>query len=201
MSTVLSRYGRALRRRMRFVGPGLALALLVVGGFTPARAAGGTNGSLQLTSPAFGDQQSIPERYTCDGAGISFPLRWSGVPAGTRSLALIVEDPDAPDPRAPRMTWIHWVAYDIPPGSGGLPDGDNASAFPAGMRQGLNSWQRTGYGGPCPPIGTHRYVIRLFALDTRLGDLDHPTREKLVRAMRGHVLARARLVGLYHRHR
>jgi len=179
---------------------GCALALLV----GPAAAAGQAAPSghgLRLTSPAFGDGQHIPVRYTCDGPGVSIPLRWSGVPAAARSLALIVKDPDAPDPKNPKTTWIHWVAYDIPPGSDGLPGGDSGGKLPAAMREGLNSWNRPGYGGPCPPIGTHHYIFELFALDTALGDLGHPTRKQLLQAMRGHVIARAKLVGLYRRHR
>lgn len=173
-----------------------ALAMLAVPTATLAGQAASGGQSLHLASPAFGNGQHIPARYTCDGAGESIPLDWSGVPAAARSLALIVKDPDAPDPKHPKTTWTHWVAYDIPPDSHGLPGGGK---LPVAMREGLNSWKRPGYGGPCPPIGTHHYVFELFALDMTLGDLGHPTRVQLLRAMRGHVIARAQLVGLYRR--
>ena len=122
--------------------------------------------TLKLTSPAFGEGLSIPTRYTCEGDDVSPPLSWSGVPAGTKSLALIVDDPDAPDPKAPRMTWVHWVVYDMPVSTVGLPEA--VRELPAGSRPGLNDWKRTGYGGPCPPIGRHRYFHKLYALDVEL---------------------------------
>lgn len=151
--------------------------------------------SFTLTSPAFPPGGEIPVRHTCEGADLSPPLQWSGLPAGTRSLALIVADPDAPDPAAPRMTWVHWVLYNLPPQAGGLPEG--VRELPPGTREGLNDWQRSGYGGPCPPIGRHRYFHWLYALDTTLPDLGRPTRAELERAMQGHVLARAELIGTY----
>ena len=157
--------------------------------------------TLEIRSPAFAHQGEIPMRYTCDGADVSPPLEWSGVPEGTRSLVLIVDDPDAPDPAAPRMTWVHWVLYNIPPASGGLPEGVAPSDLPPGTREGLNDWKRTGYGGPCPPVGRHRYFHKLYALDTVLPDLGTPTKAELERAMEGHVLARAELVGTYERRR
>lgn len=152
-----------------------------------------------ITSDAFGDGEEIPGVYTCDGDDISPALSWSGVPPGTRSLVLIVDDPDAPDPKAPKMTWVHWVLYDIPPQADHLDQGVKSQALPAGTRQGLNDWKRTGYGGPCPPIGRHRYYHKLYALDIELGDLGTATKSTIERAMQGHILAEARLVGTYQR--
>ncbi|HMA89346.1 MAG TPA: YbhB/YbcL family Raf kinase inhibitor-like protein [Burkholderiales bacterium] len=154
--------------------------------------------AFKLTSSAFAEGGAIPSKYTCDGQDVSPPLDWSGVPAGAKSLALIVDDPDAPDPKAPKMTWVHWVLYDIPPAAGGLAEGAHT---PAGAKDGVNDWGRTGYGGPCPPIGRHRYVHKLYALDTVLPPLARPDKGGLEAAMRGHVLAEARLVGTYEKHR
>ena len=154
-----------------------------------------------LTSTAFDPGAAIPPEYTCDGADRSPPLRWSGAPPGTRSFALIVDDPDAPDPAAPKMTWVHWVLYDLPV-EHGLPEGaGNGGGAPRGARDGRNDWGRAGYGGPCPPIGRHRYFHKLFALDAQLGDLGRPTGERLAAAMEGHILARAELMGTYQRSR
>ena len=151
--------------------------------------------SLSLVSSAFADHGEIPARYTCCGLDLSPPLAWTGVPAGTRSLALIVDDPDAPDPDAPRMIWVHWILYNLPPGCHGLQEA--VRELPAGTLEGINDWQRTGYGGPCPPIGRHRYFHKLYALDTLLPDLGTPTRQQLQQAMRGHILAEAELVGTF----
>jgi Raf kinase inhibitor-like YbhB/YbcL family protein len=129
---------------------------------------------LSLTSSAFRAGHAIPANYTCDGANISPPLAWSGVPSGTKSIALIVEDPDAPNPAAPQRIWIHWILYNVPLNEPGLPAGLRKHDLPQGTREGLNSWERTGYEGPCPPIGRHRYVHKLFALDTALPDLGTP---------------------------
>jgi Raf kinase inhibitor-like YbhB/YbcL family protein len=153
--------------------------------------------SLTLTSPAFQHQGEIPSRYTCEGDDDSPALAWTGVPAGARSLALIVDDPDAPDPRAPKMTWVHWVLYNLPPAAAGLPENVAARDLPAGTREGLNDWKRTGWGGPCPPIGRHRYFFKLYALDIDLPDLRQPAKGRLEEAMQGHVLAHAELVGIY----
>lgn len=153
---------------------------------------------MQLTSTAFDDGDEIPMRHTCDGDDLSPPLSWTGVPEAAQSLALIVEDPDAPDPAAPTRTWIHWVVYDLPVATPRLDEGASR-ALPAGAREGLNDWDRTGYAGPCPPRGRHRYFHRLFALDTVLGDVGEPTAAELERAMRGHVLASATLMGTYQR--
>jgi Raf kinase inhibitor-like YbhB/YbcL family protein len=125
---------------------------------------------VKLTSSAFADNQSIPKVYTCEGQDRSPPLAWSSVPAGAKSLVLMVDDPDAPDPAAPKMTWVHWVLYNIPSAATGLPEGVSASALPKGTLEGSNSWQRTAYGGPCPPIGRHRNGHKLYALDTVLPD-------------------------------
>jgi hypothetical protein len=154
-----------------------------------------------LRSSSFTDGASIPIRHTCEGPDVSPPLEWAGLPAGTRSLALVVDDPDAPDPRAPRMTWVHWVLYDLPPAATGLPEGVARDALPAGTHQGVNDWKRTGYGGPCPPIGRHRYFFKLYALDALLRDLGAPTKARLEAAMKGHVLAEARLLGTYEKQR
>lgn len=152
---------------------------------------------LNMTSTAFRDQGPIPRQYTCEGSDMSPPLAWSGVPAAAKSLVLIVDDPDAPDPAAPAMTWVHWVLYNIPPSAVGLPEAVTVSALPAGTLQGKNDWRRTGYGGPCPPIGRHRYFHKLYALDTVLPDLKAPTKAALEKAMRGHVIAQTELVGTY----
>lgn len=153
--------------------------------------------AFSLTSPAFAAHGSIPKRHTCEGADTSPPLAWSDPPSGTRSFALIVDDPDAPDPAAPQRTWVHWVLYDLPANALGLPEDAGSAGLPSGSRQGLNDWQRIGYGGPCPPIGRHRYFHKLYALDTALGDRGQPTKTDLEAAMRGHVLAQAELVGTY----
>jgi hypothetical protein len=150
--------------------------------------------ALTVTSTAFGEGGAIPTRYTCEGQDTSPPLAWSGVPAGTKSLALILDDPDAPDPKAPERTWVHWVLYDIPATAKSLPEG---GALPAGTREGRNDWGRTGYGGPCPPKGRHRYMHKLYALDASLGDLGPATKAEVEKAMKGHILAEGRLVGTY----
>ena len=150
-----------------------------------------------LTSTAFTAGGSIPAAHTCEGKDIAPPLAWSGAPAGTKSFALIVDDPDAPDPKAPKMTWVHWVLYDIPPGTSTLAAAVTSKTLPAGAREGKNDWKRAGYGGPCPPIGRHRYFFKLYALDASLGDLKGPDKAALERAMSGHILARAELIGTY----
>jgi Raf kinase inhibitor-like YbhB/YbcL family protein len=150
---------------------------------------------LQIRSPAFAHQQEIPSRFTCEGEDVSPPLEWSGVPPEAKSLALVVDDPDAPDPKAPKRTWVHWVLYDIPPSATSLPE-DAGSAIPEGSRAGKNDWHNTVWGGPCPPIGRHRYFFKLYALDRRLG-LNDATKPELERAMRGHVLAKSELIGTY----
>ena len=157
--------------------------------------------TLTLNSPDFVHNGPMPARLTCDDRDLSPQLHWSGVPAGAQSLALIVDDPDAPDPAAPRMTWVHWVLYNMPPTATGLPEGVVVHALPPGIREGVNDWGRTGYGGPCPPIGRHRYFHKLYALDTVLPDLGKPTKAALEQAMAGHVLASTELVGTYQKSR
>ncbi|MFM8734089.1 MAG: YbhB/YbcL family Raf kinase inhibitor-like protein [Pirellulales bacterium] len=153
--------------------------------------------ALRIASPAFEHGQPMSRRYTCDGDDISPAVEWSGVPEATKSLALIVDDPDAPDPAAPRRVWVHWVLYDIPPDVMGLREGIGGEDLPPGTLEGLNDWKKVGYGGPCPPIGRHRYFFKLYALDCMLRDLEHPTKAKLEKSMDGHVLARAELVGTF----
>jgi hypothetical protein len=154
--------------------------------------------TLKLTSTAFADGASIPARYTCEGDDISPPLSWSGVPKGTKSLVLIVDDPDAPDPKAPKMTWVHWLLFNLPADSSGLGEG---AAPPPGAEAGLNDWKRADYGGPCPPIGRHRYFHKLYALDIVLAGLTRPTKARLEAAMQGHVLTQATLIGGYEKGR
>ena len=153
--------------------------------------------ALALTSPVFADNGPIPKLYTCQGKDISPALAWSGLPAGAKSLALIVDDPDAPDPAAPKMTWVHWVLYNIPASATGLAEAIAPTALPIGTREGTNDWKRTGYGGPCPPIGRHRYFHKLYALDTVLPDLKQPTKAQLEKAMEGHVIGKAVLMATY----
>ena len=154
---------------------------------------------MQISSPAFGDNGPIPSLHTCDGQDVSPALNWSDVPAEAKSLALIVDDPDAPDPAAPKMTWVHWILYNIPVTAVGLQEGAMSMDLPTGTREGLNDWKRTGYGGPCPPVGRHRYFHKLYALDAALPDLGQPTKERLEQVMKGHVLAEAVLMGTYQR--
>ena len=153
--------------------------------------------ALTISSPSFTHQGEIPIQFTCEGEDRSPALAWSGAPAGTQSLALIVDDPDAPDPAAPQRTWVHWVLYNLPASTTGLAEAVAEAGLPAGTLQGLNDWKRTGWGGPCPPIGRHRYFHKLYALDTVLPDLGTPDKARLERAMEGHVLARAEIMGTY----
>jgi Raf kinase inhibitor-like YbhB/YbcL family protein len=175
------------------------LTLMWAPGNTLAQSRSGSAMTLTLTSTAFAHRGQIPSKYTCEGQDISPPLAWSGIPAAAKSLALIVDDPDAPDPAAPRMTWVHWVLYNIPTSASGLPEA--ARQLPAGTLEGVNDWKRTGYGGPCPPIGRHRYFHKLYALDTVLPDLGEPSKAKLEAQIKDHVIAQAELVGTYEKHR
>lgn len=152
--------------------------------------------AFELTSSAFPPGGEIPSKYTCQGQDASPPLAWRGVPSNAKSLALIVEDPDAPDPAAPKVTWVHWVLYNIPPGARSLPEA--VKELPAGTQQGLNDAGRTGYSGPCPPLGRHRYFHKLYALDAVLPNLgEEASKAKLEAAMRPHLIAQAELVGTY----
>jgi hypothetical protein len=153
--------------------------------------------TLSITSTAFDDGGTIPVAYTCEGDDISPPLSFSGVPEDAQTLVLIVDDPDAPDPKAPRMTWVHWVLYNIPVTVSRMVEDTTKNGLPPGTSEGKNDWKRTGYGGPCPPIGRHRYFHKFYALDVKLPDLKEPTKAELERAMQGHVLATASLIGTY----
>jgi len=170
------------------------LLFLLTSGATAAHAKERT---MHLSSAAFANHGEIPSRFTCQGANQSPPLGWADLPAGAKSLALIVDDPDAPDPAAPKTTWVHWVLYNIPTQATGLSEAITPKDLPKGTLVGLNDWQRTAWGGPCPPIGRHRYFHKLYALDTVLPDLKQPTKAALEKAMQGHILARAELVGTY----
>jgi Raf kinase inhibitor-like YbhB/YbcL family protein len=152
---------------------------------------------MRITSTAFANMESIPARFTCDDRNVSPPLAFESLPAGAKSLALIVDDPDAPDPSAPRRTWVHWVLYDVPASASGLAEAVAPAKLPAGTKEGKNDWGRTGWGGPCPPIGRHRYFFKLYALDSELGDLGAPAKADLEKAMKGHVIGSAQIVGTY----
>lgn len=154
---------------------------------------------MELTSAAFAMQGEIPAQYTCEGNDISPPLAWNDTPAQAKSLVLIVDDPDAPDPAAPQRTWVHWVLHDIPITATGLPEG--GKPLPQGTHEGLNDWKRLGYGGPCPPIGRHRYFFKLYALDKPSLGLSRPTKAAVEQAMKGHVLAQTELIGTYQKSR
>ena len=156
---------------------------------------------MTLTSTAFAHGDEIPRRHTCEGENLSPDLAWTALPPGCQSLVLLIDDPDAPDPQAPRMVWDHWVLYNLPPDCGGLAAGISPQHLPPGTLEGVNSWGRTGYGGPCPPIGRHRYFHVLYALDQRLPDLGRPHKNQLLAAMEDHILDRAELVGTYQKRR
>lgn len=166
---------------------------------TVVLAEGEKNMTLTLKSPDFVHQGEIPKVFTCDGKDSSPALSWSGLPQNTKSLVLIVDDPDAPDPAKPKMTWVHWLLYNIPPAVAELPRAVTAADLPAGTQQGKNDWKRTGYGGPCPPVGRHRYFHKLYALDIELPDLHEPNKAKLEAAMAGHIMGQAELIGTYQR--
>ncbi len=152
--------------------------------------------TIHLTSPAFAHEGAIPEKHTCDGDDLSPELAWSGVPAGAESLALVCDDPDAPG-----RTWVHWVLYDLPADAAGLPEGLSAEAeTPVGGIQGENDFGRLGFGGPCPPPGkSHRYFFRLYALDTMLELAAGASKQDVIDAMEGHILAQGELMGTYQR--
>jgi Raf kinase inhibitor-like YbhB/YbcL family protein len=174
----------------------LAVALAVPVLVAPPAAQGGP--AMEITSPAFASHGEIPAASTCEGPDRAPALAFANVPAGAKSLALIVDDPDAPDPKAPKMVWVHWVAFNIPASAKGLPEGGK---LPAGAAEGVNDFKHPGWNGPCPPIGRHRYFFKLYALDTTLPDLKRPTKSQLEKAMEGHTLAKAELVGTYQKKR
>jgi Raf kinase inhibitor-like YbhB/YbcL family protein len=153
--------------------------------------------ALKITSSAFQPNGSIPSQYTCEGKDISPPLTWSAAPANAKSFALIVDDPDAPDPAKPQRVYVHWVVHNIPATATGLPENASKSGLPKGTVQGKNDWGKGAYGGPCPPIGRHRYFFKLYALDAALTGLSSPTKADLERAMKGHVVDSGELIGTY----
>ncbi len=152
--------------------------------------------SFALMSPAYANGQ-VPPAYTCEGRDVSPPLSWQDAPPGTRSLALVIDDPDAPDPAAPRTVWVHWVVYNLPAQVTSLPEATTGRSLPEGAREGKNDWKEQGYRGPCPPVGRHRYIHHLYALDIMLPDLGAPTKADLQKAIQGHVLAKAELTATY----
>jgi Raf kinase inhibitor-like YbhB/YbcL family protein len=152
-------------------------------------------GAMKITSPAFQNEGMIPSKYTCDGQDVSPALEWTGVPENTTGLVLIADDPDAP-----MGTWVHWVLFNIPPTVTGLPEGAGAETiFSDGTQSGTSSFKRLGYGGPCPPSGTHRYYFKVYALDAKLDLASGASKQDVVRAMKGHVLAQGELMGRYKR--
>lgn len=175
---------------------GLSAALLLLLAQSGMAEPQGDPMALTLTSSAFKAQGHIPAKYTCEGDDLSPPLAFGGVPQGTKSLALIIDDPDAPDPAAPKRVWVHWILYNIPPDTRGLAENAGKAGLPKGTAVGKNDFGKTSYGGPCPPIGRHRYFHKLYALDTTLA-LKAPTKAALEAAMQGHVLAKAELVGTF----
>jgi Raf kinase inhibitor-like YbhB/YbcL family protein len=187
-------FKRGIMKKWLFIISHLVLLYLA----TSANAAE-VNKGMKLTSPSFKNQEVISKKFTCDGENISPALEWASVPKETRSFVLIVYDPDAPDPKNPSIIWVHWVLYNIPATVNSLPEGKKDKNLPDGTLQGLNDWKRTGYGGPCPPIGQHRYFFKLYALNIILSDLKHPTTAILKSAMKGHILDTAELIGLYQR--
>ncbi len=180
-----------------FLRPIVLIASLLYAVASPAE--GESDMSLSLTSKDFPRLGEMPPVCTCDGGDQSPELSWSGIPPETKSLVLIVDDPDAPDPAKPKMTWVHWLLYNIPPATTELPHAVDPKALPAGTLHGKNDWKRIGYGGPCPPIGRHRYFHKLYALDVVLPDLREPDKAHLEAAMAGHIIAQAELIGTYRR--
>jgi Raf kinase inhibitor-like YbhB/YbcL family protein len=153
--------------------------------------------SLKITSSAFQRNGSIPSKYTCEDRDVSPPLAWSGAKSGTKTFALIVDDPDAPDPAKPQRVYVHWVLYNLPATATALPENASKQGLPKGAVQGKNDWGKAEYGGPCPPIGRHRYFFKLYALDTELTGLSSPTKADVERAIKGHVVDSGELIGTY----
>ena len=150
-----------------------------------------------LSSPAFVPNGSIPSKYTCEGADVSPPLAWSGAPPDAKTWVLIVDDPDAPDPAKPQRVYVHWVIYNIPVSVTRLAEDAGRTGLPEGAKHGTNDWGKQTYGGPCPPIGRHRYFFKLYALDTELQGLRNPTKAELEKAMEEHLVGNAEFVGTY----
>lgn len=188
---VVTRAGKSPTRRVmgktRIAGAGF-LALILLAGASMME--GGEMSELGISSSAFSHMGMIPKKYTCDGEDMVPPLAFENVPEGAKSLALIMDDPDAP-----AGTWVHWVLWNIPAGASGIEEG----SVPPGAYQGKNSWGRNDYGGPCPPSGTHRYFFKLFALDSMMELPPGSTKEQLESSIAGHVLGKAEIVGLYRR--
>lgn len=157
--------------------------------------------AIEVTSSAFEQGGEIPEIYSCEGKDISPPLRWSGVPDEADSLVLIVDDPDAPDPAAPKMTWVHWLVYNLPAQLTALDSGTLSIDLPAGAEEGINNWNRKLFGGPCPPIGRHRYFFKVYALDLALDGLKAPDKKAMLAAMQGHIIGYGELMGTYQKKR
>jgi Raf kinase inhibitor-like YbhB/YbcL family protein len=153
--------------------------------------------TLKVSSSAFEQGGSIPSLYTCEGKDISPPIAWSGLPSNTKSVAMIVDDPDAPDPAKPQRVYAHWIVYNLPPQTTALAENASKRGMPDGAVQGKNDWGKTEYGGPCPPIGRHRYFFKLYALDTTLTGLAKATKADLEKAMKGHIVDSGELMGTY----
>lgn len=188
------------RKVLATAGPGLGTVLRIASVLlaVPALfiADMGTAMALSLTSSAFKPGGNIPSKYTCEGDDVSPPLVFGDVPVGTKSLAFILDDPDAPDPKAPKRVWAHWLVYNLPPDTKGLPEDASRIGLPKGAVTGLSDRKETSYHGPCPPIGRHRYFHKLYALDTTL-PAEVLTKAELEAAMNGHVVAQAQLMGTY----
>ena len=153
--------------------------------------------TLKVTSSAFQQGGSIPSQYTCEGKDISPPLAWSGTPSSAKSIAMIVDDPDAPNPAKPQRVYVHWVVYNIPAATASLSENASKSGMPKGAVQGKNDWGKAEYGGPCPPIGRHRYFFKVYALDSELTGLSGATKADVERAMKGHIVDQGELMGTY----
>jgi Raf kinase inhibitor-like YbhB/YbcL family protein len=186
-----------MRKAFRLVSAS-ALIFLVPVMAADTGLSGGLPHKMKLTSPAFNPKAAIPTVHTCEGKDTSPPLKWEAMPEQTKSLVLIVDDPDAPDPANPKMTWVHWVMYDIPPTvtqlEANVPSLDK---LPFGGTHGITDFKKLGYGGPCPPIGTHRYFFKLYALDTVLNLPIGQSKAAVEKAMQGHILDMAQLIGTY----
>ncbi len=163
--------------------------------YVNSKAEGGKKMEIKITSSAFEDGGLIPAKYTCDGTDISPPLQWDAAPEGTQSIALICDDPDAP-----MGTWVHWVLYNLPADTRELTENvPTDSTLPDGAKQGITDFGRTGYGGPCPPSGTHRYFFKIYALDTKIDLAAGADKPQLLKAMEGHILGQGQLIGKYKR--